>query len=82
VANVCPELTVTEAGTVAAAVTLEDSVTGIPPEGAGPLIVTVPTDPTDPKTLAGLTVRLLREGGLTVRLADLDTELRVAVTVP
>ena len=48
-----PAATVTLAGTVATAVLLLDSVTTEPPDGAGPLSVTVPCDDVPPVTVAG-----------------------------
>src|SRR5438309_843211 len=69
-------VTVTLAGTVAAAVLLLVSVTTIPPAGAGPLRVTVPVEVLPPVTLAGLRLRVDRVGavvGLTVSMADCVT---------
>ena len=54
VAVVLPAATVTEAGTVAAALLLE-SDTDTPPEGAAPLKVTVPVADVPLATLEGLT---------------------------
>ena len=48
-----PAATVTFAGTVATGVLLLDSVTIAPPDGAGPLRVTVPWDELPPVTVAG-----------------------------
>jgi hypothetical protein len=48
-----PAATVTLAGTVAADVLLLESVTAAPPEGAGPLRVTVPCEETPPTTVVG-----------------------------
>jgi hypothetical protein len=53
VAVVLPATTVTEVGTVAEAVLL-DNATDTPPEGAAPLKVTVPVDDVPPVTLVGL----------------------------
>ena len=64
-----PTGTVTEAGTVAAAVLLLVRLTGIPPTGAGPVSVTVPVEFVPPCTVAGLTLTELRAGGVTVSIA-------------
>jgi hypothetical protein len=54
---VAPAATVTLEGTLAAAVLLLESVTSAPPDGAGPLNVTVPVeDCVPPITLVGLSV--------------------------
>jgi hypothetical protein len=53
VALVCPAATVTLAGTVATPVLLLASVMRAPPEGAGPLSVTVPCEVLPPLTLVG-----------------------------
>ena len=55
VAVVWPEATVTEAGTVAAAVLLLVRVTTRPPAGAAWLRVTVPVELLPPMTVPGLT---------------------------
>jgi|SRR5271165_3185010 len=54
VAVVIPAVTVTVAGTCAAAALLLDRVTTAPPAGAGPFKVTVPVEVLPPKTDAGL----------------------------
>jgi len=69
-----PATTVTLAGTVATLVLLLESVTTAPPEGAGPLRVTVPCDDTPPVTLVGLrasddSVPAPAEPGFTVSVA-------------
>jgi hypothetical protein len=69
VAVVAPAATVTLAGTVATEVRLLDSVTTIPPAGAGPFSVTVPVDGFPPCTVLGLRVRVDNVGALTVRVA-------------
>jgi hypothetical protein len=73
VALVLPAVTVTVEGTVAADVLLLVSVTAVPPVGAGPLKVTVPWEVEPPVTLAGLSVRALTAGGVTVRVVVLVT---------
>ena len=75
IALVAPAAIVTLAGTLAAAVLLLDSVTCAPPDGAGPLKVTVPVEEFPPVTLAGLIVKEVRVGrgggaGVTVSEAD------------
>jgi len=57
VAVVEPAATVTDAGTVAAAL-FEARFTTMPPAGAAALIVTVPVDPSPPMTVVGLTETL------------------------
>ena len=52
---VAPAATVTLAGTLAAVVLLLESATCAPPDGAGPLNVTVPVDEFPPVTLVGFT---------------------------
>lgn len=51
---VVPAVTVTLAGTVAAAVLLLDRATTLPPEGAAADSVTVPVDDVPPVTVVGL----------------------------
>src|SRR6266478_9917205 len=81
VALVAPAATVTLAGTLAAAVLLLESVTSAPPDGAGPLNVTVPVeDCVPPITLVGLSVsdqRVAAGGG-----ADAAVIEAVLVTPP
>jgi hypothetical protein len=55
-AEVCPPGTLTMPGTVAAAALLVESVTEIPPAGAGELRTTVPVAFVPPLTLAGVIV--------------------------
>jgi hypothetical protein len=62
VAVVFPEVTVTLAGTVAAAVLLLERVTIVPVDGAGPEIVTVPVEGDNPLTVVGFKVRELATG--------------------
>ena len=63
-----PPVTVTLDGVVAD-VLLSDKVTTVPPEGAGPLNVTVPVDELPPTTLVGLIVTELSVAGLIVNPA-------------
>ena len=79
-ADVEPAATVTVDGSVAE-VLLEETVTAIPPVGAAPLIVTVPSAFVPPPTDVGATVMLVRVAGVTVRVAVLLTEAAVAVIV-
>jgi hypothetical protein len=80
VAEVFPAVTVTFAGTVAAAVLPLASDTEIPPVGAAPLRVTVPVALFPPTTLVGFSVTLDTDGGFMVRVA-FALPPRVAVTV-
>ena len=75
VAVVAPLGTVTFAGTLATEVLLLDKDTTAPPEGAGPLSVTVPVEGLPPTTLDGFTPNELNDtaGGVTVRGAVLVT---------
>jgi hypothetical protein len=68
VALVAPAATVTLAGTWAADVLLLVRVTTAPPDGAGPVKVTVPVDEVPPFTELGLSVTVLSPGA-TIRLA-------------
>ena len=68
VAVVDPAATVTDAGTVAAALP-EARFTTKPPTGAAALIVTVPVEPTPPMTVVGLTETLTMFLALTVSTA-------------
>ena len=77
-----PATTVTLAGTVATAVLLLDSVTTDPPDGAGPLRVTVPCDELPPVTVVGESDSVDSDGplaapGVTVSTAPHDV-LRTA----
>jgi hypothetical protein len=69
VAVVAPAATVTDAGTWAAAVLLEVSVTTAPPAGAGPLSVAVPVEGLPPMTEVGTRPTEVRTGAVTVRVA-------------
>jgi hypothetical protein len=69
VAVVAPAGTVTLAGTVATEVRLLESVTTIPPAGAGPVSVTVPIDGLPPRTLSGLRDKDDSVGALTIKVA-------------
>ena len=78
VALVAPAATVTLEGTVATDVLLLESATCAPPDGAGPLSVTVPVEDFPPVTLVGLNVSEVRVGaggaaGFTVSEAVLVT---------
>ena len=61
VALVAPAATVTLEGTLAAPVLLLERVTCAPPDGAGPLSVTVPVEEFPPVTLVGFSEREERE---------------------
>jgi hypothetical protein len=63
VALVAPAPTVTLEGTLAAVVLLLESITCAPPDGAGPLNVTVPVEEFPPVTLAGFSESEEREAG-------------------
>ena len=71
VADVAPASTVTEAGTVAAAVLLLVSATTAPAGGAGADSVTVPMLPIPPVTEAGFTPTETSDG-FTISSAELD----------
>jgi hypothetical protein len=58
-----------------------ESVITSPPEGAGPLIVTVPVELAPPPTLAGLRLRAVRVGGRTVRLTILGVEFPICAEI-
>ena len=64
-AVVAPANTFTEAVTLAAALSLE-SPTELPPEGAGPVNVTVPVEDVPPITLVGFRTTEKITGGLMV----------------
>ena len=82
VAVFAPAATVTDAGTVAAAVVALDIVTTTPPAGAATERVTVATELVPPLTDVGFSVNVETEiAGLTVRIAVLETPLYVAVIV-
>ena len=68
VAAVAPAVTVTLAGTCAAALLLE-SATAAPPAGAFPLSVTVPVDETPPCTLVGFSVTEANVAGFIFNVA-------------
>jgi len=73
---VLPAVTATDAGTVAAALSLLNA-TSAPPVGAGAVRVMVPIEPVPPMTAVGFTLTELRAAGtgLTVRIAVWFTEL-------
>jgi hypothetical protein len=70
VALVAPAATVTDAGTVAAAVLLLANVTTAPSLGAGALSITVPVAELPPVTLAGLTATDETAGRSGVTVSD------------
>lgn len=80
VADVPPARTLTDEGTVARLV-FDERPTEIPVLGAGPVRVTVPVDLVPPTTLAGLSVRPLKEGGSMVRVPVAELLPKVAVTM-
>lgn len=80
VAEVDPPATVTDVGTDAAAVLLDVSVTGIPPEGAGLPSVTVPVEGVPALTDVGFKETPDTTGGAIVRVAVFDAP-NVAVIV-
>ena len=69
VAVVAPAATVTDAGTVAAEVLLDESATTKPSAGAALLRVTVPVEVVAPVTVVGFKVRPVRVGAVTARVA-------------
>jgi hypothetical protein len=73
VAEVLPAGTVTEAGTVAAAILLLVNETMIPPAGADEARVTVPVDVAPPVTEVGFKLKELSVSGETVNAAVWDT---------
>jgi len=80
VADVAFAATVTEAGSVADAVVL-DRATFTPPDGAGPVKVTVPAEEVPPATLVGFTLTDANTGGLIVSVTVTTTAPKVALTV-
>jgi hypothetical protein len=81
VADVLPAVTVTLAGTLAAAVFELDRVTASPPEPAGPVRVTVPVEFVPPVTEVGAMTRLETPATVTVSVAVLFDAPSVAVRV-
>ncbi len=81
-AVVAPERTVTDAGTVRAAL-LEDRFTAVPPTGAAEEMVTVQVELAPETTLVGEHCRpvIVGSGGVTVTTAVLEAPLRLAVRV-
>ena len=77
---VLPAGTVTDAGTVAAALLLLRAISA-PPTAAGPLRVTVPVELLPPSTLVGLRLIALKAGGFTVNVAVRVVEPKIAVIV-
>ena len=66
VTDVAPEGILTVGGTVATAGLLEVSLIFTPAAGAGPLMVTVPTEGVPPFTVVGFTVSVCTDIGLSV----------------
>ncbi len=81
-AVVAPERTVTDAGTVRAAL-LADRATAVPPTGAAEEIVTVQVELAPEIRLVGEHCRpeIVGSEGVTVTTAVLEVPLRLAVTV-
>lgn len=79
VALLCPERTVTLAGTIAAALLL-CRVTTVPLDGATAFRVAVPVDAFPPPTVDGFSVRVESTRGSTVKIAE-AVALNVAVSV-
>ena len=71
VAEVAPDITVTEVGDVALVV-LDNKLTTVPPVGATPFSVTEPVEDCPPITDVGVIERLERLGGITFRVAVLE----------
>lgn len=69
----------TVAGTVAAAVMLELSVTTVPPVGAGPFRVTVAVEVALPATAVGERLIPVSAGAVTVNVFDIGFPLKLAV---
>jgi hypothetical protein len=82
VAVALPASTVTDVGTVAEAA-LDDSDTTMPPDGAGPVRVTVPVELVPPNTVFGLNASPVEAsvGGVTATDAVLVLPPSVAVIV-
>src|SRR6185312_12902188 len=78
---VWPASTVTVPVTVAAPVLDDVTVAVKPPEGAGPVKVTVPVEEVPPVTVVGFSVRVLTLAGTSVILPVAEKPLNVAVTV-
>jgi hypothetical protein len=82
VAEAAPAVTVTDAGTVAAAVFDEVSVTTAPPAGAGPSRVTVPVELAVPNAVVGSSVSPYATAeGVVVSAAVFDAPAFAAVIV-
>ena len=73
VTEIFPAGTLTEVGGTAEVLLLE-SLTAMPPVGAGPLSVTVPVEEAPPVTAVGLRLSDTSEGGLIVSVADIDPD--------
>jgi hypothetical protein len=62
-------------------VDLPESITTKPPDGAGPLIVTVPVEPLPPPTLAGLNANPTSVGGSTVSCAIIGAAFPICAEI-
>ena len=78
---VAPAGTVTVAGTRTHRVSLLESVTTVPPAGAGPPSVTVPVEPPDPTAVVGLNARPESPPAGSTSRIFVCIELRVAMIV-
>ena len=79
VADVCPDGTVTDPGTVTSSLLLR-KLTTIPPAGAGPLRVTVPVKSVPPRATFAESVKFVNTVGWTVMLALSVPQAPLALT--